>query len=188
MKPLAAVALVCLLLPKQLPAQTVIRPAAPLDSARAVLRDALDSFRDSLLTVNGAAARLQRDNRTASDAALVARARFMREACERSLRALPPTREAVLAAALSDKKKVVRQKKDLVVRLDSLKLALRRCEADFAEMSQPDQGERVRGYGNDRADRVQRAMQQYEASLRAFLQIMRIDLSPIGPPRPPTVG
>jgi hypothetical protein len=103
------------------------------------------------------------------------------------LRALPPTREAILAAALTGKKKLARQK-ELVGTLDSLKLALRRCEADFAEMSQPDQGERVRGYGNDRADRVERAINRYEGSLQAFLRVMRIDITPVSLTRPPTAS
>src|SRR3712207_4415476 len=117
MKRIVVLTVAVLILPPQLAAQTVIGPAAPLDSARAALRDALASFRDSLVTVNSAPPRLQRDYRAASTAALVARARFMREACERSLRALPSAREAVLAAALRDKKKLARQK-DVVVRLE----------------------------------------------------------------------
>ena len=66
-----------------LSAQTVIRPTPPLDSARAVLRDALLVMRDSLLTIDGAAARLQRDFRVASGPSLLSRARVMRDACAR---------------------------------------------------------------------------------------------------------
>ena len=46
-------------------AQTVMRPDPPLDSARVAVRDALLILRDSLSTVDGAAARLQRDFRQA---------------------------------------------------------------------------------------------------------------------------
>jgi hypothetical protein len=40
-----------------LAAQAVLRPDPPLDSARATLRDALLVLRDSLVTIDGAAAR-----------------------------------------------------------------------------------------------------------------------------------
>ena len=66
-------------------AQTIVQPAAPLDAGRVRLRDAMVTLRDSLITINGAAARLQRDYRTTSDAALTARAREIVRACARSI-------------------------------------------------------------------------------------------------------
>ncbi len=164
-----------------LAAQTVIRPAAPLDSARAELRDALVGFRDSLITVDGAAARLQRDFRTASAPSLLSRARTMHDACVRSLRAMPPARAAVEAAHLTNPKRV-QLRRELVVALDSLKGVLRYCETEFSAMSKPGQAETVRGYGNDRAGRVQAGLRSYERTLRGFLQIMGIRVLPPGVP------
>ena len=52
--------------------------------------------------------------------------------------------------------------------MDHLSGALARCETDFAAMSRPGQGEPVRGYGNDRAIRVQAAIRKYEDAFREF--------------------
>jgi hypothetical protein len=165
--------------------QTVIRRAPPLDSARAALRDALLVLRDTLNTVDGAAARLQRDFREASGASLVSRARTMYLACARSGRTVPPTRKAVQSFGLTDSAKVKRRQ-DLLGAMDQLKGALVRCETEFAAMSQPDQGERVRGYGNDRAIRAQTVIRKYELVLRDFLATMGIRVQPLGSGSRPT--
>ena len=167
-----------------LAAQTVIRPAPPLDSARAALRDALLVLRDTLNTIDGAAARLQRDFRAASEPSLVSRARMMYQACARSGRTVPPTRRVVQGFTLNDPAKAKRRQ-ELLGSMDQLKEALVRCETEFAAMSQPDQGERVRGYGNDRATRVQTAIRGYEMTLRDFLAVLGIRVQPLGAaPRP----
>jgi aminoglycoside phosphotransferase (APT) family kinase protein len=85
---------------------TVVRPEPALDASRAALRDALLRFRDTLNSIDAAAFRLQRDYRQASMASLTYRARVMREACARSVRNLPPTRQAVLAANASDDRRL----------------------------------------------------------------------------------
>jgi hypothetical protein len=179
--------IVALLTAPQLRAQAVMRPPAPLDSARVVLRDALLVLQDSLVNIDAAAARLQRDYRAASGPALLARARTMRDACARSRRTVPPTREAVLAAALSDRKKLARRRQ-LVTALDTLGLALGRCETEFAGMSREGQGEEVRGYGNDRAMKVQQALRSYQQTLHSFLQIMGIRITPSGSSKDPSAA
>ena len=184
---LRIVGVMALLIAPELRAQTVMRPAAPLDSARSALRDAVVVLRDSLVTIDGAAARLQRDYWTASGPALVARARSMRDACARSRRTVPPTRAVVQAAQLSDQKKAARRR-ELVTALDTLSTVLGRCETEFAAMSQEGQGERVRGYGNDRATKVQRSLRSYELALQSFLQIMGIRVLPAGSVRTPAAG
>jgi hypothetical protein len=163
-----------------LPAQaTVLQPEAPLDSARAALRDAVLVLRDSLITVDGAAARLQRDFRQTSGASLLSRARVMHDACARSARAVQPTREAILAAQLSEPQRVKRRRA-LVNALDRLRGALSRCEVDFAAMSRPGEGETVRGYAYARSQVVQGALRKYEESLREFMAAMGIYISPAG--------
>jgi hypothetical protein len=163
----------------QLAAQIDFEPAPPLDSARAALRDVLQVLRDSLVTIDGAAGRLQRDYRAASGPSLLSRARVMRDACARSIRTIPPTREAVLATNLSDPG-AFKQRRKLVGALDSLTGVLRWCETEFAAMSQPDQAETVRGYANDRAVRVQGALRRYEQTLRDFVGVIGIPLTPLG--------
>jgi hypothetical protein len=163
-----------------LPAQaTVIQPEAPLDSARASLRDAVLVLRDSLITVDAAAARLQRDFRQTSGASLLSRARMMRDACARSARAVPSTGETVRAARLSEPLRVKRRR-ELVNALDRLRGVLGRCEVDFAAMSQPGEAETVRGYSYARSQVVQGALRKYEESLREFLTAMGIYISPAG--------
>jgi len=184
MNRLSALLLLGLLAAPPLAGQTVIRPAPPLDSARATLRDALLVLRDTLNTIDGAAARLQRDFRAASEPSLVSRARMMYQACARSGRTVPPTRRAIEGFKLTDPAKA-RRRQEVLSSMDRLKETLVRCETEFAAMSQPDQGERVRGYGNDRAIRVQTAIRGYEATLRDFLGVMGIRVQPLGAgPRP----
>jgi hypothetical protein len=170
-----------------LAAQTVVQPVVPLDTARAALRDALVILRDSLVTIDGAAARLQRDYRAASGQSLLARARFMRDACARSVRTVPPTRAALLAANLSEPRRV-ELRGQVVAALDSLKGVLRHCETEFSAMSGSGQAEVVRGYANERAGRVQGAVRRYERTLRDFLQVMGIRILPLGVSASPSAG
>lgn len=158
---------------------TIVQPEAPLDSARVALRDAVLVLRDSLITVDAAAARLQRDFRQTSAASLLSRARVMHDACARSVRTIPPTREALLAAQLSERLRVKRRR-ELVNALERLRGVLNRCEVDFAAMGRPGEGETVRGYSYARSQVVQTALQNYEESLRAFLTAMGISISPAG--------
>jgi aminoglycoside phosphotransferase (APT) family kinase protein len=133
-------ALIGLLFAQGLVAQgTVVRPEPALDPGRATVRDALLRFRDSLRSIDAAASRLQRDYRQASTASLISRARVMREACARSVRNLPPTRQAVLAAAASDERQL-RRRGEMVGALDQLQKALARCESEFAVISRPGEG------------------------------------------------
>jgi hypothetical protein len=164
-------------------AQTVVRPEPPLDSARAVVRKALVTLRDSLNTIDAAAARLQRDFRQASGPSLLSRARVMREACAGSARTVPPTRKVVLNTKLTERRRV-QHRSELLRAMDSLTGVLTRCELDFAAMSRPGQAETVRNYGNDRAIRVQSALRKYETAIRGFLGAMGIRITPlVGVPR-----
>jgi hypothetical protein len=172
-------ALLACLGPGMLAAQTVVRPAPPLDSARAAVRDAVLVLRDSLLTIDAAAARLQRDYQAASSQWLLSRARSMYDACARSARTLPSTRLAVQRGQLNEPLKVKRRQ-ELLGAMDHLKEALGTCESEFEAMSKPGQAERVRGYGNDRATRVQSALRRYEVTLRDFLGTMGIRVLPLG--------
>jgi hypothetical protein len=176
-----------LLVVRPLRAQVVVQPEQPLDSARAMLRDALLVLRDSLVTIDAAAARLQRDYREASGASLLSRAKVMRDACGRSTRTIPRTRSAVLEPKLPNSKKE-KSRTELVGALDTLEGVLTRCEKDFAAMSQPDQAETVRGYANDRAVKVLGAVRRYEQSLRSFLGLMGIRITPLGVTPPAAAG
>ena len=56
----------------------------------------------------------------------------------------------------------VERRQELVEAMDHLTQALGTCETEFAAMSKPGEAERVRGYANDRATKVQGAMRSYE--------------------------
>jgi hypothetical protein len=170
-----------------LAAQTVMQPPPPLDSARVAVRDALAQLSDSLGTIDAAAARLQRDYQQASSASLLFRARMMHEACGRSAGILPSTRARVLATKVSEPQRV-HHRSSLLSALDQLKTDLGRCEAEFAKMSQEGQSETVRGYGNDRAVRVQGALRRYERTLHEFYGAMGIRVVPVGAETQPASG
>ncbi|MEP6551425.1 MAG: hypothetical protein ABJB95_09585 [Gemmatimonadales bacterium] len=181
-------AVISMLFAQNLAAQgTVVRPEPALDAGRAALRDVLLQFRDSLSSIDAAASRLQRDYRQTSTASLLSRARVMHEACARSVRNLPPTRQAVLAADAADERRL-RRRGEMVGALDQLQKALARCEAEFGVMSRPGEGERVRGYGNDRAVRLQAAVRRYERVLGTFFSAMNIKVSPLGVETRPVAG
>lgn len=174
--------------PAALAAQgTVVSPEPALDVGRATLRDHLLQFRDTLNSIDAAAARLQRDYQAASGAALSSRARVMTDACARSGRNVLPARRAVLAADTSSSSRL-RSRTQLIRALDELRVVLSRCEADFAALSRLGQEEKVRGYGNDRAVRVQGALRRYERVLAGFFSAMGIKVSPLGATARPAVG
>ena len=179
----------CLLLAaRSLSAQgTVVLPEVPLDERRAALRDELLRFRDTLNTIDAAAARLQRDFRQASAASLLSRARVMSEACARSARNVAPARAAVLAAEATDKRRLARRA-EMIQALDRLRGVLSRCQNDFDAMSRPGEGETVRGYGNHRAVRVQAVLRQYERALASFFAAMGIKVTPLGAGTRPVSG
>ena len=173
MKALVVVLLIGAWTPRLAAQGTVVLPEAPLDSARAALRDDLLMFRDSLSTIDAAAARLQRDFRQASVAVLRSRARVMTDACTRSARSVPGARRAVQASqASNDARRQTRG--ELLAALDRLNKVLTRCKTEFSAFSQPGKGEEVRGYGNDRAIRIQSALREYERFLSRYLNAMGI--------------
>lgn len=168
-------------------AQRVARPDPPLDPGRAKLRDQILILRDSLNTIDAAAARLQRDVRQAAAVSLVSRARSMSDACTRSARVLEPTRRTVAEAKVSGARQV-RRRRELLAEFGRLGGALTRCREEFGAMSAMSQGERVRGYGNDRAERVQAALRRYERTLGEFLGAMGIKVRPLGAGPSPLAG
>ena len=179
MKPLLLILLIGAWTPRLNAQGTVVLPEAPLDSARAALRDDLFTFRDSLSTIDAAAARLQRDYRQASEAILRSRARVMTEACTRSVRNVPLARRAVqVSVASNDASRQAHR--ELLGALDRLNLVLTRCQTEFGRLSQPGQGEEVRGYGNDRAIRIQSGLREYEGVLARYLSSMGIRSQPAG--------
>ena len=165
--------------PIALNSQTVVRPAGPLPAAHVPVRDAMLALRDSLMTVNGAAARLQRDFRQTSDAALTWRAREIANACARSVRTMAPTRKALEAADAGDRARM--NTRAAVLRaLDSLSVEMTKCSDEFGAMALPGKGEVVRGYGNRRAEPILKALYDYDATATRFFKAWGMDVRPLG--------
>jgi hypothetical protein len=168
----ACLAAVAMLASERLPAQMIVEREQPLDSARVVLRDAVLGIRDSLRTIEAAAARLQRDYRQASPSALELRARVMFEACERTSRALPTARAAV--ATTKPDSTGQRRQREMLEALSMLRGALTRCEREFGAMSKAGRGEEVRGYGNHRTIQILTAIRAYVPKASTYLAAMGI--------------
>ena len=173
--------------PVALNAQAVVRPASPLRPAHVPVREAMLVLRDSLMTVNGAAARLQRDFRETSDAALTSHARGIANACARSVRTLAATRKTVAAAEADDRARL--NTRAAVLRgLDSLASELTKCSDEFAAMGLPGKGEEVRGYGNRRAEPILKALYDYDATAARFFKAWGMDVRPLGARPNPLAG
>lgn len=164
-----------------------VGPPAKLDSSRAALRDAVVRMRDSISTVGAAAAALRRDFQQTSTASLVSRARAMRDACAGAVATAPMTREMIAGTKVPDNTARSRQA-TAIAHLDSLTSVLRECVRDFNELSRPDQGERVRNYANERADRIQPVVGRYHVAIKGLLDALGIEVRPRGAPESPLAG
>ena len=162
-----------------LDAQTVFRPPAPLDSAHAAVRDAVLIFRDSLQLVHASGARLRRDFHGASSAALVSRARSLRDGCNASLRGLPSARASFASAPVSSPRSES-ARSALLTEMDRLEGALKECRATFGEWVRVSDAEAVRGYGNRRAADIRTAIQAYENRVKRYLGHQNIRIRPLG--------
>ena len=173
--------------PLALDAQGVVMPSGRLDGARTRVRDAMLVLRDSLMTINGAAASLQRDFRRTSGEVLTARARELSNACARSARTLGPTKQ-VVAAAEATNPGPVRSRNALVRSLDSLNTELGRCVTEFGAMAAPGKAEEVRGYGIRRSEPILRALGDYDRVAGAFFVSWGIEVRPLGAHADPLAG
>ena len=160
-------------------AQTVVQPRQQLDSSRAAVRDAILMLRDSLQVVHAGGARMQRDFQSASEAALLSRARIMRDGCTVSARALPQARTVVASGpADTDKQRAARA--TLLSEMDRLATSLAECQATFSAWVEGRDGEAVRGYGNRAAETVRAPILSYEDKLQRYLALLGIRVQPLG--------
>jgi hypothetical protein len=173
--------------PLALDAQGVLMPSSRLDGARTRVRDAMLVLRDSLITINSAAASLQHDFRQTSGAVLSARARELSNACARSVRTIGPTRQVVASAAATSPGRV-RSRDALVRSLDSLNTELSRCVTEFSAMAAPDRAEEVRGYAIRRSEPVLKALGDYDRACSAFFVAWGIEVRPLGAHPDPLAG
>jgi hypothetical protein len=170
-------ALVILAAPLQ--AQQVIAPntRAPLTGERAQIHGSLVALRDSLLLVQSAGGRLERDLRSSSDAVLRSRARSMTSACASSSRAAI-TAQDIVATSSVPAKDPRGTRAGLLSSLRELRDALDKCQSDFTEFIKPDRTADLRGYGVSRSTKTNEAIQHYSTPLQLYLGAVDIVIEP----------
>jgi hypothetical protein len=169
-------------------AQQLITPntRAPLSPEKAKIHDALVTLRDSLLAVQTASGRLERDLRSSSDAVLRSRARTMSAACSSSSRASVAAQQVVTASPdpVKDPKKT---RQGLVASLKDLRASLDKCATDFTSYTDPAHSQDLRGYGVSRSSKTDDAIQRYSGTLEPYLGAVDIVIEPeLGAARPST--
>lgn len=179
MKRFLLAALAAPLLAASLHAQQVIAPntPAPLTGERALIHSSLVMLRDSLLLVQTAGGRLERDLRSSSDAVLRSRARSMSSACASSSRVAANVQD-VVATSSAPTKDPRKTRAGLLASLKELRGALDKCETDFTEFMQPDRAADLRGYGVSRSSKTNEAIQHYGTPLQQYLGAVDIVIEP----------
>jgi hypothetical protein len=176
-----------LLLSPAAQAQQVITPntRAPLSPEKEKIHGALVTLRDSLLVVQTAGGRLERDLRGSSDAVLRSRARSISAACASSSRAAASAQQTVTASPepAKDPKKT---RQALLVSLKDLRASLDKCTTDFTSYIDPAHAEDLRGYGVSRSSKTDDAIQRYGVPLQQYLGVLDIVIDPQLGARPST--
>lgn len=176
-----------LVLSRPLNAQGFIKPDAPLDSASARARSSFLTMRDSLHTVSSAAARLQRDLRTATDAVLLSRVRAVRDGCTNSLRGVPASREGMLKSGPAGNAPLPRRTA-LERSFLELRSTLSTCSDAFGEMSARGKESQIRDHSMSLAIKTQTAIRDFESAADAFLRTLGIKVRPYGAGASPYAG
>jgi hypothetical protein len=156
-----------------------IRPEPKLDPATAQVRNSFLQLRDTLHTIAAASARLQRDVRVGTDAAIVSHARTVLYGCASSLRGVDRAKTGMLDSPLAARAPAPR-KTALERSFLELRGALDRCSSEFKEMSAPGKPSEIRDYGVSRSLRTQAAVQAFENSALSYLQAVGIKVRPYG--------
>jgi hypothetical protein len=145
----------------------VVQPEPPLDSTQSVIQRAVHSLRDTLATVDAASARLSRDIRTTSDAALRARARVMSSSCAAAARTSAGTR-SVVAGSDRPNPDPRHLRPGMEHALAELKGQLDRCAVEFQALAAPEKAQELRDYGIGRGLKVQQGIRRYELTVRPY--------------------
>ncbi len=160
-------------------AQQVVNPSsrAPLSPEKAKIHTALVTLRDSLLAVQSAGGRLERDLRSSSDAVLRSRARTMSATCASSSRAAAGAQQTV-SSSPEPAKDPKQTRRALVASLQELRASLDKCAADFTSYTDPAHAEALRGYGVSRSSKTDDAIQRYGTPLQQYLGAVDIVIEP----------
>lgn len=171
MKSASPIGLATLLLLAAVPlrAQTVVQPEPKLNSEQMTVRTSLYHLRDSLNAVEAASARIARDLRSASDAALRSRARTVALRCQAAVSQLDSSRAVVERGQLPSPDPKHRRS-ELDKAMAQLRGHLVDCSTQFTALTDPAKAEELRGYGIGRGQRVQTAVQAYRPAASAYFR------------------
>jgi hypothetical protein len=178
MKALYGAALLLLLAARPLAGQMVVTNDT-LDTERQEVRDILIVLRDSLRTVEAAAAQFQRGHQSASTELLYSRGRALQRACVRSVRNVEPARETVEAGAWDSEYRTETQKA-LLDEMTTLEQALLACDSVWERLASLDDPDDLRTDGPVQAESIAEVIHQYSTAVSAFYKALGIYVRPIG--------
>jgi hypothetical protein len=148
----------------------MVRSEPKLSQAQATMRSTLYGVRDSLQQVDAARARIARDLRGASDAALRSRARVVSERCRAASITARLARDSVSVAGLPPRDSL-KVRTALVDALASLADAMDRCETEFAGLTKPEKAEELRDYGIGKGERVGESIRRYQPVVERYFTV-----------------
>ena len=158
--------------------QMVVTPDT-LDAQRRDVRDILVVLRDSLHTVEAAAAQFDRGHSSASVELLYSRGRTIKNACTRSLRNIGPAREVVKADDWGDEYRTMRQNQVLEA-MDVLEKSVNACQSVWDGLVTPENAEQIRTAGPAEAESITKAIHAYGAVVSGYYKALGIYVSPAG--------
>ena len=175
---LLVVALVLLVVTVPLHGQMVMTQDT-LEAERRDVRDVLVILRDSLQTVEAAAAQFERGHATASPELLYSRGRSIKNACIRSLRNVEPARQVVKTNDWVSEYQTKWQN-ELLQAMDSLEKSLNACEAVWHRLATPETAEQIRTAGPPEAESITRDIHGYTAVVSSYYKALAIYVKPAG--------
>lgn len=150
-----------------------------LDVARRDVRDILVVLRDSLHTVEAAAAQFDRGHTSASVELLYSRGRMIKNACTRSLRNIGPAREVVKADDWGDEYRTTWQNQVLEA-MDVLEKSVNACQAVWDGLVTPENAEQIRTAGPAEAESITKAIHDYGQAVAGYYKVLGIYVRPVG--------
>lgn len=150
-----------------------------LDLERRDVRDILVVLRDSLHTVEAAAAQFDRGHAAASIELLYSRGRTLKNACTRSLRNIGPAREVVKADDWGDEYRTMRQGQVLEA-IDLLEQSVNACQSVWDGLVTPENAEQIRTAGPAEAESITKAIHEYGNVVAGYYKALGIYVRPAG--------
>jgi hypothetical protein len=166
---------------------TVLQPDRKLSPSEDSLQSALYQLRDTLAQLSGTVARMERDFRQTSDAALISRAREIHRNCLAADRNLPGV-TAVVTGFPEGTRLQENQRRQLLGAITQLHEALAECTTGFEALAVPGKGDEIRGYGNARLMPLRRELLRYDSAVDGYFRSLRIPNRPLGSKANPIIG